>query len=81
MYYVLLENNLSILNSGQHTRIAYQSETAIDLTICSPILQAHIEWADLSSPGSSNHSPVITTILNSNRSDYTTETWKIKDAQ
>ena len=77
----LMTNNLNILNSGQSTRISYGTESAIDLTICSPILQSELVWSALSSPGSSDHCPIITTVLCPNRTDNSSETWKMSEAQ
>jgi hypothetical protein len=55
-------NNLNILNTGQPTRIASGSETAIDLSICSPQLQSGLNWNVYSTPLGSDHCPIYITI-------------------
>ena len=55
-------NNLNILNDGRPTRIGYQSETCIDLTICSPVLEPELQWNVMESPGPSDHCPIIVTV-------------------
>ena len=44
---LITDKSLNILNTGAPTRIRGNSETAIDLSICSPILKPTIEWTPL----------------------------------
>lgn len=62
------ESNLNILNNGDPTRIAYNAETAIDITISSPSLQPEIKWNAFDTPLDSDHCPIkITFISNENQ--------------
>ena len=56
---VALENGVHIMNDGTPTRIGYQSETAIDLSLCSPELNAYFQWSFFSSPGGSDYCAII----------------------
>lgn len=60
---VMMTNNINILNDGQPTRISYNNETAIDLSICSPQLQPILEWEVSRSPLDSDHCPIKITII------------------
>ena len=53
------DNNLNILNNCQPTKITHNSQTAIDLTLCSPQLSYIFQWSDLTSPKDSDHCPII----------------------
>ena len=55
--------NLVLLNSGQPTRITLESETAIDLSICSPTLAPQLTWDVLPSSHDSDHNPVIISLV------------------
>lgn len=57
-------NNLNILNNGAPTRILYNTESAIDISICSPVLQPIIEWSVYTSPGGCDHCPIIVSLPN-----------------
>lgn len=57
-------NNLNILNDGAPTRIVYNSESAIDLTFCSPNLHPIVDWSVYASPGASDHCPIIISLSN-----------------
>lgn len=59
----LSHNNLNILNNGTPTRIGYQTETAIDLSICTSELEPDILWTVRPSPGGSDHCPILVTLL------------------
>lgn len=60
-------NGLIILNDGSPTRIAYNAETAIDLSICSPVLAPIIQWSVDSSPGDSDHCPIKLKMITNER--------------
>jgi len=60
----LTSNNLNVLNNGAPTRIGYHSQSAIDLSICTPILDPSLQWSVSSSPGDSDHCPIIISKLN-----------------
>ena len=52
---VARSNYLIILNDGSPTRITLTSETAIDLTMCSPNLWSSVEWSVLITLLNSDH--------------------------
>jgi len=58
---------INILNDGAPTRIAYHAETAIDLTLCSPVLTPILQWSVDSSPGDSDHCPILITLMSNIR--------------
>jgi len=62
----IASNNLMLLNNGCATRIGLDSETAIDLSICSPNLAADCQWQVLPSPRDSDHCPILVDIVNNN---------------
>ena len=59
---ILSKYNLNILNNGSPTRIWENSETAIDLSICSPRLQTTIEWTTFDSQRDGNHCRILITM-------------------
>lgn len=74
-------NNLNILNDGAPTRIEYNTESAIDLSICSPVLQPIMEWSVYASPGASDHCPIIMSIVNPQANDtIATEKYNFRKA-
>ena len=75
------ENDLNILNNGAPTRVAYQVETAVDVTICSPALEAMMEWSVYSSPGDSDHCPIIITVMNDAAAEEAIEKYNMKKAK
>ena len=58
------DRELNILNNGAPTMVGFQTESATDLTPCTPDLAAVTEWNIYTSPLDSNHCPAIVTILN-----------------
>ena len=56
---VSIDNNLNALNDDSPTRIANNSETAIDLSLCSPSLSLNFDWSVFQSPLDSNHCSII----------------------
>ena len=62
----LTSNNLLILNDSRPTRVACNTETAIDVTITTPGIAANCHWDVLPSPRDSDHCPIMVTLL-SNR--------------
>lgn len=65
-------NNLNILNNGLPTRIAYNTESAIDLTVTSPILDPILQWSVAPTPLDSDHCPISVMFMN-NRPEQTIE--------
>ena len=63
------DKNLCILNNGSSTRIGYNSESAIDITLCSSVLTRILYWTVSTSPGDSDHCPIWITLLNQNIQD------------
>jgi exonuclease III len=76
---VINRNRLNILNDGQPTRITHNAETAIDLSICSPILTPLLNWEVSSSPGDSDHCPIMISIINNtNQTEYEEDRYNTK---
>ena len=85
-------NNINILNSGSYTFSKSNIESAIDLSICSPVLQIDSQWSVLLTPRDSDHNSVLVifrgnvvqnetiTIRNYTRADWNAynrhEVWK-----
>ena len=44
-------HNINVMNYGAPTRILYNTKPAIDLTMCSFILEADLHWSIAASPG------------------------------
>jgi hypothetical protein len=59
----IIDNQLNVLNNGAPTRISYDVETAIDLSIVSPELEEDLQWAVYESPGDSDHCPIVLDIM------------------
>ena len=51
-------SGLNILNDGSNTRIGTISDSAIDLSIISPIINDRLTWSVLPSPYDSDHIPI-----------------------
>ena len=60
--YFITNAHLNLLYSEKPTIVAYPTETAIDLSICSPKLQINMEWSVHPSPGDSDDCPIIITV-------------------
>lgn len=72
---------LNLLNTGSPTRITH-TETAIDLSLCSPELQRSMVWSVDPSPGDSDHCPItIRTLANINSDDSEIRNYKAADWQ
>ena len=74
------DTGLVVLNDGTPTRIGYHSESAIDLSFCSPRLSPELQWSILNSPGDSDHCPVIIECLDRLDASDVTASWNIKKA-
>jgi len=59
----LNSNNMVVLNSGAPTRVALNTETAIDVSITTPRVAASCHWEVLPSPRDSDHCPILVTML------------------
>ena len=75
----ILRNNLVILNDSNPTRIGYNSETIIDLSLCSPAISLNFDWSVLSTPLDSDHCPIIIKLPDADPPPPTTS-WNIKNA-
>ena len=73
-------NGLNVINNGAPTRVAYNVETAIDLTIVTPILEPLMEWRVMSSPNDSDHLPVVITVMNNREQNEENQGRDIKKA-
>ena len=76
----ITQQGLNIMNNGAPTRILYNTESAIDLSICSPEIDPDFNWTVLSSPGDSDHCPIIIT-YDEAREEGAAEVWNIKRAR
>ena len=52
---VIMNSGMNIVNDGAPTRVSYDSETAIDSSLCSAGVEADLQWSIDSSPGDSDH--------------------------
>ena len=78
---IIRDKNLCILNNGAPTRIGYNSESAIDITICSAALTPLIDWSVSTSPGDSDHCPIQKKIMKQNTAHIAqTVSWNYKKA-
>ena len=68
------------MNNGEPTRFLYDTESAIDLFICSLQLEAEIQWAVLISPGDGDHCPIIIA-YDERENDRDSGYWEIKRAR
>ena len=73
---VMLQHNLNVMNMGAPSRILYEVESAIDLSLCTPQIR-HITWTVLSSPGDSDHCAIAIT-YNETRERESTVRWAIE---
>ena len=55
---------MDILNNGASTRIEYNTETCIDLTIATPKLGPLLQWTVTATPRDSDHIPIVSNMLN-----------------
>ena len=55
------QHDINIMNNGALTRILYDTESSIDLTVCLPQLETDLHWTVLNSPGDSDHGPRLIT--------------------
>jgi len=56
---------LNVSNDGSPARIADNSETAFDLSLCSPYISLKFDWSVSQSPLNSDHCPIIIETLDS----------------
>ena len=68
---VILNNNISILNTGSPTHLHIQTGTfhAIDLSLCSPTLLTVTEWRTLEDLHGSDHFPIVISFPNQSLPD------------
>ena len=74
------DNDLNILNTGAATRVAFETETCIDLSIATPVLAPILEWTVTASPRDSDHIPIIVKLLNARAEGVQTERRNMKRA-
>lgn len=65
---VILNNNLSLLNTGESTHFHVQSGSshAIDITLCSPELLLNYQWKTCDELYGSDHTPILVEKANDN---------------
>ena len=71
----LLQYELNVMNNGAPSRILYEVESAIDLSLCTPQLEADYMWTVLSLPDDSDHFPIVIT-YNETKQRESTVRWK-----
>ena len=70
------------MNNGGPTRIFYDTEIAIDLTMCSSNLEADLHWKISTSPGDSVHGPIFVSYEEARQgNDSTQKRWNIREAR
>ena len=74
------QRNINIMNNGAPTRILYETEIAIDVSLCSPQIDADFHWTVLTSPGDSDHCPIVITYDEDTRLEVT-DNWNIRKAK
>ena len=73
-------HKINIMNNGSPTRISYDTQTAIDLTMCSANLEADLPWSISTSPGDSDHCPIFVAYEETQQgNDPTQKRWKIRE--
>ena len=50
---------MNIINNGSPTWLLYETESAIDLSVFSPQIEAEFQWSVLASPVDSDHCPIV----------------------
>ena len=60
---VACNKGLIIMNTGAPTRVGFNTETCIDLTVASPTLGPYLEWTVTSSPCDGDHIPIIVSVM------------------
>ena len=64
---VMTETYLNVLNDGTPTRITLNSETCIDITLVSLMLEPILQWSVAASPYDSDHIPYLQRSLGQRR--------------
>ena len=78
---IVTDKNVCILNNGAPTRIGYNSESAIDIIICTATLTPLIDWTVSASPGDSDHCHIYVAIMRQNYlDDHQIDKWNFKKA-
>ena len=75
-----VDHSLNIMNNGAPTRILYDTESAIDLSICSPQLEVELQCSVLTSPGDNDHCLIIIA-YDEREDDRDSGYWEIKRAR
>lgn len=70
-------NDLLILNDGSktHFSLAYGSESALDISVCSPTIHPHLSWHTLEDFHGSDHRPIKITFANRLTDDSRPQSW------
>ena len=58
---IIADFQLNVMNNGAPTRIYGGAERAVDLSICSPVLQLTVQWTVSETPRDSDHRPILLT--------------------
>ena len=76
----ITDNTLNILNDGTLTRITLDSESVLDLSVCSPYLQLDIQWNVLSTPQDGDHNPIVLSFATLEGCECSYQTVNVKKA-
>ena len=71
------------MKNGAVTFIRYNAETSIDLTMYSASLEADLHWSVATSPGDSDHCPILVTYeeVQATQDNAGSTQWNMKAAQ
>ena len=80
---IILDKNISILNTGQPTNFHTQTATlhAVDISMCSPQLLTEMRWSTLSDLHGSDHFPIIIENMENNHLPNKPIKYNIKKAK
>jgi hypothetical protein len=75
-------HDLVILNKGNNTHVSYsyRSLSAIDVTMCTPMLQTFFDWYVEDDPHNSDHFPIIIPTISQYMNSTIREKWQVKRA-
>ena len=74
------QRDINIMNNCTLRRLLYETETAIDVSLCLPQIDAHFHWTVLTSPGDSDHCPIVIMYDEGTRLE-STKNWNMRKAK
>ena len=80
---IILDNNISILNTGQPTNFHTQTASlhAVDISLCSPQLLTGLRWSTLEDLHGSDHFPILIENIENNHLPHKPVKFNIKKAK